>query len=362
MSKAERLAQSWFHTFNEHRMLICFTAMFVLTSCSIYFNFRLGGLNSSPSDFTRFVMPAAYSFLDVALLVLAMCIFSGLIRSFVLKVVCHAWFLYLTALSLFACLSCILALDSDNASSGDAFKRTHLEQALVQANKAVDTWTYNLDHTEKHKSKFQSRLDDVTEQRDDYIKEISKLDDTTPSSQVVFEAGLAFMPAWVDDAEEFRLYARLSFGVAMVITPLLLTAILAHILGDGRKEPVQSIIKEDEQSLGKSVSDPWSEQSVQDLVANRETVHKKPVLTAVQSQIRVNRTESGLKKPKGATHKNRMKVRTAILNGEPINYTALKEKYGVGKSTISSVLQELSESGLVEKDGRSWSLAREAKG
>jgi DNA invertase Pin-like site-specific DNA recombinase len=94
---------------------------------------------------------------------------------------------------------------------------------------------------------------------------------------------------------------------------------------------------------------------------------------ATRSQIRANRTvmatrteteskteetketqKPKLRKPKGATHKNRMILRTAILGGEPINYEALKKKYGVGRSTISSVIKELDESGHLEKQGKFW--------
>lgn len=141
-SKSEAIAHRWFTTFNNHKMLFGFGSMLLLTLCSIYFNMRLGRLNASPSDLTWWVMPASYSFLDVALLCIGMALFAHLITGF-LKVVSWAWFAFLLSLSLWACLSCIIALDAEKSSSGDAFKRQQLELALNQANRNVDTWQTN---------------------------------------------------------------------------------------------------------------------------------------------------------------------------------------------------------------------------
>lgn len=229
MSKAEQLASDWFEKFNNHKMLFGFSAMLILTVCSIYFNMRLGRLSASPSDNTWYIMPLAYSFLDVAALVLAMAIFAGAVRG-VMKFAASVWFAYLIGLSLFACLSCIIALDAQKASSGDAFKRQQLEIALAQANDNVKTWQRNVANTINHRSKFQRTLNDAIEKRDDLIYEISKLDSSTPSNQVVFEKMDPFMPAWIDQ-DMFKTLARLAFGIAMVLTPLLLTAVMAHVLG-----------------------------------------------------------------------------------------------------------------------------------
>jgi|DEB0MinimDraft_10_1074344.scaffolds.fasta_scaffold06904_3 Ca2+/Na+ antiporter len=76
--------------------------------------------------------------------------------------------------------------------------------------------------------------------------------------------------------------------------------------------------------------------------------------TKTETQPETKPEKPKLRKPKGATHKNRMILRTAILGGEPINYEALKTKYGVGRSTISSVIKELDESGHLEKQGKFW--------
>jgi len=229
MSKAEQLASDWFEKFNNHKMLFGFSAMLILTVCSIYFNMRLGRLSASPSDNTWYIMPLAYSFLDVAALVLAMAIFAGAVRG-IMKFAASVWFTYLIALSLFACLSCIIALDAQKASSGDTFKRQQLEIALAQANDNVKTWQRNVANTINHRSKFQRTLNDAIEKRDDLIYEISKLDSSTPANQVVFEKMDPFMPAWIDQ-DMFKTLARLAFGIAMVITPLLLTAVMAHVLG-----------------------------------------------------------------------------------------------------------------------------------
>lgn len=228
-SNAENLAYKWFNTFNEHKMLIGFGAMIALTVCSIYFNFRLGRLNSSATDMTWWIMPLSYSFLDLALLMISMTIFTKAVRG-VLWAVSWVWFFFLLGLSLFACLSCIIALDAEKSSSGDGFKRQQLERALADANSSVSTWQLNTKLTVKHKSRFQDRLDGEIEKRDKIVKEISKLDATTPPSQIIFEKMEPFLPIWLS-VDGFQTIARLVFGFAMICTPLILGAILSQVFG-----------------------------------------------------------------------------------------------------------------------------------
>lgn len=228
-SKAEETANRWFTTFNEHKMLFGFGAMLILTLCSIYFNMRLGRLNASASDWTWWIMPASYSFLDIALLCIGMALFAGVITGF-LWFVSWCWFYFLLGLSLFACLSCLIAMDAEKSSSGDSFKRQQLERSLATANSNVDTWSRNVQFTVKHKSRFQDRLDDAIEKRDAIVNEISRLDESTPPSQVIFEKAEAFLPVWMD-GDMFKTLSRLVFGFAMVVTPLILAAVLTNVLG-----------------------------------------------------------------------------------------------------------------------------------
>lgn len=227
-SKAERLAHRWFEIFNNHKMLLLFLSMLMLTASSIYFNMRLGRLSASPSDLTWWVLPAAYSFLDIALLCIGLALFAGVIRG-LLWVVSWVWFVFLLTLSLWACLSCIIALDAEKASSGDAFKRQQLERALADANDSVSTWKRNTALTIKHKTRFNDTLNDEIKKRDRIVKEISKLDATTPPNLIIFEKAEAFLPVWLD-ADSFQTLARLIFGFALVITPLVVGAVLSQVL------------------------------------------------------------------------------------------------------------------------------------
>jgi len=196
-SKAEALAHKWFEIFNNHKMLLLFLSMMMLTVSSIYFNMRLGRLSASPSDFTWWVLPAAYSFLDIALLCIGLALFAGAIRG-LLWMVSWVWFSFLLILSLWACLSCIIALDAEKASSGDAFKRQQLERALVDANDSVSTWKRNTALTIKHKTRFNETLREAIERRDSIVDEISKLDSSTPPNLIIFEKAEAFLPPWLD--------------------------------------------------------------------------------------------------------------------------------------------------------------------
>lgn len=227
-SKAERLAHRWFEIFNNHKMLLLFLSMLMLTGSSIYFNMRLGRLSASPADLTWWVLPAAYSFLDIALLCIGLALFAGVIRG-LLWVVSWVWFVFLLMLSLWACLSCIIALDAEKASSGDSFKRQQLERALADANDSVSTWKRNTALTIKHKTRFNDTLNDEIKKRDRIVKEISKLDATTPPNLIIFEKAEVFLPVWLD-SESFQTLARLVFGFALVITPLVVGAVLSQVL------------------------------------------------------------------------------------------------------------------------------------
>jgi len=287
-------------------------------------------------------MPLAYSFLDVAALVLAMCLFAGAIKPFLLRIAAWTWFSYLVTLSLFACLSCIIALDAQNAAVGDEFKRNELQQALVLAKANVATWTNNVDKTEKHKSNFQAKLDDAVSQRDDLIKQISKLDSTTPPSQVIFERGLAIMPVWMDE-DQFRLYARLAFGFAMIITPLLLTGVLANVLGDGTKPELK---REPEYS-----PELWSERRMADLVQNRYSDQTKIVDLDYEKERRPDQTQKKTRKT-GLDRQAAKEIEEYLINGDgKISENYVREKWGVGKGLVRSIYQKLEEAGHIENDG-----------
>lgn len=237
-SKAEQLAHRWFQVFQNHKMLLLFLSMLALTASSIYFNCRLGRLSASPSDWTWWVLPAAYSFLDIALLCIGLALFAGVIRG-LLWFVSWFWFFFLLALSLWACLSCIIALDAEKASSGDAFKRQQLELALANANDQVATWQRNTNMTVNHKSRFNKTLNEAIDRRDDIVNQISRLDASTPPNLVIFEKAEPFLPPWLD-SDSFQTLARMIFGFALVITPLVVGAVLSQVLavyGSGGSVP-----------------------------------------------------------------------------------------------------------------------------
>lgn len=234
-SKAELAANKCFKTFYNHRLLLLFIAMMALTASSIYFNMRLGRLSASPNDLTWWVMPLAYSFLDIALLCLGLALFAGAVRG-ALGVVTWVWFYFLLALSLFACLSCIIALDAENSRSGDAFARAQLVQSLDVANANVETWQSNVQNTIRHRTRFNQTLNEAEAKRDAIIAEIQALDSATPPNLVVFKRAEPFLPAGIN-ADDFQTVARLVFGFALVITPLVCGAVLSQLFSRFQPQP-----------------------------------------------------------------------------------------------------------------------------
>jgi len=93
--------------------------------------------------------------------------------------------------------------------------------------------------------------------------------------------------------------------------------------------------------------------SVSDSPAKQTEKHETVLNTANRTEKTKTRTKK-LGKAKGAHTKNRTKIRTAIINGEEIDYKNMKAKHKVGKDLISSVIKELAGKGLIQKSGRKW--------
>jgi len=104
-----------------------------------------------------------------------------------------------------------------------------LERALANANDQVATWQRNTNMTVKHKTRFNETLNEALERRDSIVNEISKLDSSTPPNLVIFEKAEPFLPPWLD-SDSFQTLARMIFGFALVITPLVVGAVLSQVL------------------------------------------------------------------------------------------------------------------------------------
>ena len=63
------------------------------------------------------------------------------------------------------------------------------------------------------------------------------------------------------------------------------------------------------------------------------------------------------KKTKGSVQGPRKAVRAAILKGKPINCDQLSNSCGASRSTVSKVVKELYEEGLIIKEGRKYKLS-----
>lgn len=315
-SKAELAANKCFKTFYNHRLLLLFAAMLALTGASIYFNMRLGRLSASPNDFTWWVMPAAYSFLDVALLCLGLALFAGAVRG-ALGVVSWVWFYFLLGLSLFACLSCIIALDAENSRAGDAFKRAQLERSLAAANANVETWQRNVQTTVLHRTRFNKTLSEAEAKRDAIAAQIHALDSATPPNLVVFKRIEPFLPPGIN-ADDFRTLARLVFGFALVITPLVCGAVLSQVFGryhvehggddGGRKKPEKTISPGEKPKIGTK----WPN-------FNSEPVMAEDKAPAVLNVAALEKVRKWLMGESGRVTRAKIKYRSGNLNYDDVS-------------------------------------------
>lgn len=344
-SKAEELARKWFEIFNNHKMLLLFLSMMMLTVSSIYFNMRLGRLSASPSDFTWWVLPAAYSFLDIALLCLGLALFAGVIRG-ILWGVSWCWFFFLLILSLWACLSCIIALDAEKSSSGDSFKRQQLERSLSDANNSVSTWQRNTALTIKHKTRFNETLNEAIDRRDSIVDEISKLDSSTPPNLIIFEKAEAFLPPWLD-SDSFQTLARLIFGFALVITPLVVGAVLSQVLSvysSNRPAPPTTGRK-------KTVSPSESEHFGENKWPNFNTA---PEPAPIRAEIAESPRKQGKVDGKATLNREALAKVREWLEGEAGRVTRNKIKYRSGNlnyENVSLIIDELLKTGHLERMG-----------
>lgn len=371
MSNADRHTEKWFKLFNDHKLLLGFGSMMILTVCSIYFNMRLGQLNSNVNDWTWLIMPLSYSFLDIALLCISMALFAGVITG-VLWFVSWLWFGFLLTLSLFACLSCIIALDAQQTATGDDFLRNQYNQELAVANQAVATWTRNVKLAVNHKTRHQETLDQKIKERDAITKKISKLnDDFVPASQVVFEKLQPFLPAWCD-ADVAKTISRLAFGIAMIITPLLLSGILMNATSQPRR-PTNSSANDESEGVDKSMpgkQQPQSEPHLQYYDARsgqyRDIEDERSGIGGDRSDIEGDRSEtktvlfdvnSTAQPPRdrktGLDRDVAQKIYDYLTTGDgTVSTSAVAKRFGVGKVLLADVYSAAAEDGFIERSGK----------
>lgn len=367
MSNADKHTEKWFKLFNDHKLLFGFGSMLILTVCSIYFNMRLGQLNSNANDWTWLIMPLSYSFLDIALLCISMALFAGVITG-VLWLVSWVWFAFLLTLSLFACLSCIIALDAQQTATGDDFLRNQYNQELAVANKAVATWTRNVELAVNHKTKHQNTLNEKIKERDAITKKISKLnDDFIPASQVVFEKLQPFLPAWCD-ADVAKTISRLAFGIAMIITPLLLSGILMNATSQPRR-PTNSSANDEkggQNSDGLGKPSEQSERSGPHLqyydersgqyrdIENEQSETEKTRSEGKTVLFDVNSTASQTRDRKtGLDRDVAQKIYDYLTTGDgTVSTSAVAKRFGVGKVLLADVYSAAAEDGFIERSGK----------
>jgi hypothetical protein len=96
---------------------------------------------------------------------------------------------------------------------------------------------------------------------------------------------------------------------------------------------------------------------------SKKTGSKPPALKLVENEPKQEKKQAAknkpaLRKPKGAKHKTRQKVRSVILNGphQVASYDVLKTACSCGGDVIRDTIKELISEGLVFKQGRKFYL------
>lgn len=364
-SKTNELARAGYVWFSNHRMLLGFSMMIALTASSIYFNIQLGVLNSDAATWSRWIMPASYSFLDVSLLVLFMCLFAGAIKNFFIWFSAAGWALVLLCLSLFACVSYILAIDETKSSHGSAFEVEQKKSALAEANEQVATAQHAYNTTERYKKRRKNELEEAKEYRDNLIEDIKMLEKATPPALAIFDV-LATQIDYKKTPEELKFWARLIFGFAIIITPLILTAVLSDVFG------------RDPQPISPTNGGPTGGYRSSDIATNGNNsynwtapTHAAPVQASNVVDFPQNaagpvyeterKPEPGWTRDPVAPSRTRKtgldrdvfkEIENYLINGEgPISENKVRAEYGVNKSQLRDLYYDLQNRGHLVKDG-----------
>ena len=230
LNTAPQRAANWlFRHFRSWRALAFLAVIIVLTVISIRFNYALGELMAS-DELTRELFPAGFGSLDVAALLLASWLtIKG--APFTRKLIAWTWFAYLLSLSVFACMSFVLASDARLAQSGYDAMRDSKIRALQQAEQEVETAQRNYNITTNYKQLRKAELLHAQQYRDKLIKDVGKLDSDNPHiSMAIFYKASALLNHRIEP-EILATVMRMAWSLALVLSPFVLVGLVAFELG-----------------------------------------------------------------------------------------------------------------------------------
>lgn len=222
-SRAESWAIAIYEQINNSRLLLGLIVMAALTAISITFNYIIGSWTASDPS-SAALLPKGYALLDIALIFLCTMLAVG-ITSVFLRLFTAIWVVFLLALSLWACASFIVAVDSRGNSTATDQKIEQLKSNITEAEKRVASWQAKLDNTKSHHTHFDGKLKEAEANRDAYQNELAELErENPPPALMIFKRFEHLVPMTEDT---FRFLVRITWGAALIITPLLCMAIIA---------------------------------------------------------------------------------------------------------------------------------------
>lgn len=225
LSKPEIFTAWLFQTLGNLRGLLGLLVIVGLTLVSATFNYQLGVITAS-DPVSQALLPIGFALLDGACLFLAG--YIGLKAQGALKkTIGWLWFLYLLALSLWACTSFNVALDAKAQAQRHGVAIQAIEQDLVATQAQIQTWQEKLAGTERFSTRYQGTLDRLNARRDQLLSELHHLQAKTPLPALAIYHKLASILPGNLQPDELASVVRLLWSVGLVGTPLLLTLLLS---------------------------------------------------------------------------------------------------------------------------------------
>lgn len=222
-SKPEKIARWLFKNAANWRLMLALLLVMGLTVISVTFNILLGTLSGS-DKIGGLILPAGYALLDLSALFLSGYIGLKAVSLFK-KALAWLWFSFLLCLSLWAAASFTLAIDSQ--THNEALERSidQKKTELYAINSDIDIWRNNVANTERFRTRYQQKLEDIQHTQLLTSNELDTLESRLPEPTMAIYDMVA--PLLGITPKTLQTLVRLLWAGALTLSPLIIMLLIS---------------------------------------------------------------------------------------------------------------------------------------
>ena len=222
-SKPERLALFLFKHAANWRLMLAFLLVVSLTAISVTFNVLLGEMSGIEGTLSKYIFPTGYALLDLSALFL--CGYVGLKAIGWFKwLLAWSWFGFLLCLSLWAAATFTLAIDSQRHSASTEHSIDQKRSELYSINSDVDLWRSNVANTERFRTRYQDKLEDIQHRQLMASDELAAMEANLPQPTMAIYNMVA--PYFGFTPESLQTIVRLLWAAALTLSPLVIMLLI----------------------------------------------------------------------------------------------------------------------------------------